>query len=168
MDHLGDDGPHIVEITEAPPPTPKLCERIEPGLREIASQDPLGLQTITTDRILPALLPGVLALSRRARYLSIYSFLLRRYEQSAGQADNTALDVFVRSRELRSRPFVIIGHRNTRDSTDQSQTIVISRPWPCVLPPWSRLQPKRRAGYSPRESRAETVLNLPPITKCQE
>jgi hypothetical protein len=89
-----------VEIIEAPPPTPKLCEWIEPGLREIAGQDPLGLQTITTDRILPALLPGVLALSRRARYLSIYSFLLRRYEQSAGRADNTALDLFVRSREF--------------------------------------------------------------------
>jgi hypothetical protein len=97
---LGDDGPRIVEITEVPHPTPTLCEWIEPGLREIAGQDPLGLQTITTDRILPALLPGVLALSRRARYLSIYSFLLRRYEQSAGQADNTALDVFVRSREF--------------------------------------------------------------------
>lgn len=89
-----------MEITEAPPPTSKLCEWIEPGLREIPGQDPLGLQTITTDRILPALLPGVLALSRRARYLSIYSFLLRRYERSAGQADNTALDVFIRSREF--------------------------------------------------------------------
>jgi len=86
--------------SETPPPAPKLCEWIEPGLREIAGQDPLGLQTITTDRILPALLPGVLALSRRARYLSIYSFLLRRYERSAGQADNTALDAFIRSREF--------------------------------------------------------------------
>lgn len=89
-----------MEIGEAPQPTTKLCEWIEPGLREIAGQDPLGLQTITTDRILPALLPGVLALSRRARYLSIYSFLLRRYEQSAGQADNTALDLFIRGREF--------------------------------------------------------------------
>jgi hypothetical protein len=89
-----------MEIAELPPPTPRLCEWIEPGLREIAGQDPLGLQTITTDRILPALLPGVLALSRRARYLSIYAFLLRRYEQSAGQADNAGLDLFVRGREF--------------------------------------------------------------------
>jgi hypothetical protein len=100
MDLRWDDAPHVMEIAEALPPSPKLCEWIEPGLREIAGQDPLGLQTITTDRILPALLPGVLALSRRARYLSIYSFLLRRYEQSAGQADNAALDVFLRSREF--------------------------------------------------------------------
>lgn len=91
---------NAMEITEAPPPAPKLCEWIEPGLREIAGQDPLGLQTITTDRILPALLPGVLALSRRARYFSIYSFLLRRYERSAGQADNAGLDSFIRRREF--------------------------------------------------------------------
>lgn len=87
----------IVQVLPTPPP---LCEWIEPGLREIAGQDPLGLQTITTDRILPALLPGVLALSRRARYLSIYAFLLRRYEQSAGQADNAGLDLFIRGREF--------------------------------------------------------------------
>lgn len=89
-----------VEIAPAPEPARALCEWIEPGLREIAGQDPLGLQTITTDRILPGLLPGVLALSRRARYFSIYSFLLRRYEESAGQADNAALDAFIRSREF--------------------------------------------------------------------
>lgn len=89
-----------MDLTEAPPPSPQLCEWIEPGLREIAGQDPLGLQTITTDRILPALLPGVLALSRRARYLSIYAFLLRKYEESAGQADNAGLDRFVRQREF--------------------------------------------------------------------
>ncbi|MEJ7772660.1 MAG: hypothetical protein WKF51_12225 [Geodermatophilaceae bacterium] len=89
-----------MEIAEVPPQAPKLCEWIEPGLREIAGQDPLGLQTITTDRILPALLPGVLALSRRARYLSIYAFLLRRYAQSAGRADNAGLDLFIRGREF--------------------------------------------------------------------
>lgn len=89
-----------MEIAGLPPLTPRLCEWIEPGLREIAGQDPLGLQTITTDRILPALLPGVLALSRRARYLSIYAFLLRRYQQSAGRADNAGLDLFIRGREF--------------------------------------------------------------------
>src|SRR3954451_8102127 len=90
----------MMEIAEAPQPTPKLCEWIEPGLREIAGQDPLGLQTITTDRILPALLPGVLALSRRARYFSIYAFLLRRYAQNAGRASNEGLDDFIRHREF--------------------------------------------------------------------
>src|SRR3954451_4113633 len=90
----------MMEIAEAPQPTPKLCEWIEPGLREIAGQDPLGLQTITTDRILPALLPGVLALSVRARYFSIYAFLVRRYAQTGARADNAGLDEFIRLREF--------------------------------------------------------------------
>src|SRR5215211_4912978 len=77
-----------------------LCEWLERGLRELAGQDPLGIQTITTDRILPALLPGVLALSRRARYFSIYAFLLRRYEQNSGRASNQGLDDFIRHREF--------------------------------------------------------------------
>lgn len=81
-------------------PSEPLCEWVESGLREIAGQDPLGIQTITTDRILPALLPGVLALSRRARYFSIYAFLLRRYEQNAGRATNQGLDDFIRHREF--------------------------------------------------------------------
>jgi hypothetical protein len=87
-------------ITEAPRGKPLICEWIEPGLREIAGQDPLGLQTITTDRILPGLLPGVLALSVRARYLSIYAFLLRRYQRVGGRADNQGLDDFMRHREF--------------------------------------------------------------------
>lgn len=77
-----------------------LAEWLEPGLRELAGQDPLGIQTITTDRILPALLPGVLALSRRARYFSIYSFLIRRFEESASGATNQDLDEFIRHREF--------------------------------------------------------------------
>src|SRR3954465_13453336 len=89
-----------MSVSVVPQPAQPLCEWVEPALREIAGQDPLGLQTITTDRILPALLPGVLALSRRARYLSIYSFLLRRYQESTGQADNAALDGFIRQREF--------------------------------------------------------------------
>jgi hypothetical protein len=53
-----------MSLQAAPTLGDPLCEWLEPALREIAGQDPLGLQTITTDRILPALLPGVLALSR--------------------------------------------------------------------------------------------------------
>lgn len=89
-----------MSLVEATPPREALCEWIEPALREIAGQDPLGLQTITTDRILPALLPGVLALSVRARYLSIYSFLVRRYAKGGGRADNAGLDDFMRHREF--------------------------------------------------------------------
>jgi hypothetical protein len=89
-----------VTLVHAPQSAPAICEWIEPALREIAGQDPLGLQTITTDRILPALLPGVLALSVRARYLSIYPFLLRRYQRVNGRADNQGLDDFIRHREF--------------------------------------------------------------------
>ena len=89
-----------MSLSEAPPPEPLLCEWIEPGLNEIPGQDPLGLQTITTDRILPGLLPGVLALSRRARYFSIYAFLLKRYQDKRLPANNASLDEFIRKREF--------------------------------------------------------------------
>ena len=51
-------------------------------------RDPLGLETITTDRIVPLLVPGILALSSRARYVSVHLFLLdefarRRLEPTA-------------------------------------------------------------------------------------
>jgi hypothetical protein len=42
-------------------------------------RDPLGLQTTTQDRLTPLLLPGVLELSVRARYLSFHAFLLDEY-----------------------------------------------------------------------------------------
>lgn len=84
----------------ATPQRPSICEWIEPALREIAGQDPLGLQTITTDRIMPGLLPGVLALSVRARYLTFYAFLLRRYQDVRGRPDNQGLDDFIRHREF--------------------------------------------------------------------
>jgi hypothetical protein len=88
----------IEALEGAPRPA---CEWIESGLREIAGQDPLGLQTITTDRILPGLLPGVLALARRARYFSIYPFIVRAYGKTGGaRADNQGLDVFMRQREF--------------------------------------------------------------------
>lgn len=60
-----------MSLVSVPTPDEPLCEWVEPGLREIAGQDPLGIQTITTDRILPALLPGVLALSPRALLLDL-------------------------------------------------------------------------------------------------
>ena len=56
-------------------------EWLEESLYVTPGLDPLGLQTITQDRILPDLVPGILVLTRRARYLSIYSYLLRYYEE---------------------------------------------------------------------------------------
>lgn len=48
---------------------------------------------------MPALLPGVLALSQRARYLAIYPFLLSLYEERRLTADNASLGEFIRLRE---------------------------------------------------------------------
>ena len=63
-------------LAAAEPDEEPLAEWIIPALTIKRDRDPLGLQTITLDRIMPALLPGVLALSERARYLTIYPFLL--------------------------------------------------------------------------------------------
>lgn len=51
-----------VERVEEP-----LIEWVTPALTMKRGRDPLGLQTITLDRVMPGLLPGVLALSQRAR-----------------------------------------------------------------------------------------------------
>jgi hypothetical protein len=83
-----------VEPGEAP-----LVEWVTPSLTIKRGRDPLGLQTITLDRIMPALLPGVLALSERARYLTIYPFLLSEYRHRRLAADNASLGTFIRLRE---------------------------------------------------------------------
>lgn len=76
-----------------------LVEWVTPALTIKAGRDPLGLQTISLDRIMPALLPGVLALSERARYLTIYPFLLAEYQRLRLPADNASLGTFLRWRE---------------------------------------------------------------------
>jgi len=62
-------------------------------------RDPLGLQTTTTDRLMPRLLPGILELSRRARYLSFHAYLLDLYREQRRHADGNALSAFVKARE---------------------------------------------------------------------
>jgi hypothetical protein len=76
-----------------------LVEWVTPALTMKRGRDPLGLQTITLDRIMPTLLPGVLSLSQRARYLAIYPFLLASYEERRLAADNGSLGDFIRLRE---------------------------------------------------------------------
>jgi hypothetical protein len=76
-----------------------LVEWVSPFLTMKRGRDPLGLQTITLDRIMPELLPGVLALSERARYLAIYPYLLSMYEERRLPADNASLGEFIRLRE---------------------------------------------------------------------
>ncbi|TWJ30918.1 hypothetical protein JD81_04467 [Micromonospora sagamiensis] len=48
---------------------------------------------------MPALLPGILELSRRARYLSFHAFLLDEYQRRRMPADPGSLSLFVRRRE---------------------------------------------------------------------
>jgi hypothetical protein len=62
-------------------------------------RDPLGLQTTTQDRLMPLLLPGVLELSLRARYLSFHAFLLDEYRRRRLAADSTSLSTFIKRRE---------------------------------------------------------------------
>jgi hypothetical protein len=86
----------LVAVEDAEEP---LVEWVTPALTIKRGRDPLGLQTITLDRVMPALLPGVLALSERARYMTIYPFLLSEYQQRRLAADNASLGDFIRLRE---------------------------------------------------------------------
>ena len=90
------DGMTLVAVEVGVEP---LVEWVTPSLTVKRGRDPLGMQTITLDRIMPTLLPGVLALSERARYLAIYPFLLSLYEERRLAADNASLGEFIRLRE---------------------------------------------------------------------
>ncbi len=83
-----------------PQPASAYPQWIEPTLQITWGRDPLGLQTITIDRILPKLVPGILALSRRARYFSFYPFLLREYREQRLAPSNRALSDFIKAREF--------------------------------------------------------------------
>ena len=70
-----------------------------PSFRITPGRDPLGMQTITTDRIMPELTPGILALSQRAAYFSFHLFLLDEYERQRLPASRAQMSDFFRSRE---------------------------------------------------------------------
>ena len=72
---------------------------IAPTMQITAGRDPLGMQTITIDRIMPTLVPGILALSRRARYFSFYPFLLYEYWQRRLPPNMQSLSAFIKRRE---------------------------------------------------------------------
>lgn len=72
---------------------------IEVSLDAKEGRDPLGLQTTTQDRIMPVLLPGILELTRRARYFSFYAFLLDEYRDRRLAADPKSQSMFLRRRE---------------------------------------------------------------------
>jgi hypothetical protein len=76
----------------------RLAQSIAPALRLSRGLDPLGLQTITLDRIMPLLPPGVLVLSQRARLFGLYPFLIVEYQRLGGATTNTALSAFLKHR----------------------------------------------------------------------
>jgi len=83
-----------------PPQFAGVPEWLDRSLHETAGQDPLGLETITTDRFLPALLPGIIANSERARAFSFYAFVLDEFRRRGLPPSMKALDAFVRAREF--------------------------------------------------------------------
>ncbi|WP_182113844.1 MULTISPECIES: hypothetical protein [unclassified Actinotalea] len=78
------------------PGTPLWLQR---SLDVREGRDPLGLQTTTQDRLTPILLPGILELSRRARYFSFHAWLLHTYRERKFKAESSALSSFIKARE---------------------------------------------------------------------
>ncbi len=72
---------------------------IAASLQVNEGRDPLGLQSTTQDRLMPVLLPGILELTRRARYFSFHAFLLAEYQARRLQADSKSLGAFIKRRE---------------------------------------------------------------------
>jgi hypothetical protein len=68
-------------------------------LRVAEGRDPLGLQTLTQDRLMPVLLPGILELSRRGRYFSFHAFLLAEYQARRMPESSKSLWAFIKRRE---------------------------------------------------------------------
>src|SRR5205085_1096799 len=87
-----------VAAMAAPPRTETAIPAwIESDLLVVNGRDPLGLDAIATYRIMPELLPGILQLSRRARYFSFFAYLLSVYRSplqalNVVAAEDTPLD----------------------------------------------------------------------------
>ncbi len=90
----------MAELALAPERPEPLAEWLESSLQDIAGRDPLGLNTITLDRVLPQLVPGILQLSERARYFSIYPWMLWQFKERRRPATPDELDLFIRRREF--------------------------------------------------------------------
>ena len=69
---------------------------ITPTLNIEEGQDPLGLQSMTQDRLMPWLVPGILELSQVARYFSVHAFLLDEYRRRRLPANLTGLARFIK------------------------------------------------------------------------
>ncbi len=88
--------PHLADH---PTPNPGFPRWTKSGLNVTNGRDPLALETITANQIMPILLPGVVVLSRRARYMSFSLFLLDEFHRRGG-TEQGELGRFVRGGEF--------------------------------------------------------------------
>jgi hypothetical protein len=99
-----------VDVLQAPPPGwPEWVDQDDFEVKD--GRDPLGLETITTDRIVPRLVPGILALSTRARYFSFHLFLLDEFTRRRLTPTRENQDIFFRTRELEYGAAVLLCSR---------------------------------------------------------
>lgn len=89
----------ICVTTTGPTAAPVGPQWLQPSLEVREGRDPLGLQTTTQDRLTPILLPGILELSRRARYFSLHAWLLQTYRERKFAPESSALSSFIKKRE---------------------------------------------------------------------
>jgi hypothetical protein len=85
-------------LAALPPGWPEWVDQDDFEVKD--GRDPLGLETITTDRIVPLLVPGVLALSTRARYFSFHLFLLDEFARRRLDPTRENQSIFFRTREF--------------------------------------------------------------------
>ena len=130
----------LLTAVEEAPRRPGAPSWIQPSLNVTAGRDPLGLQTITLDRIMPQLLPGILVLSQRARYFSLHAFLLNEYQHRRLPLNNNDLSSFIRLREFEyavavqlcprgcgQRPVGMVGKTRAAPAVDQHSNAIPRR-----------------------------------------
>jgi hypothetical protein len=88
-----------VDITPVEPRPAGGPEWIEATFRFTPGLDPIGIRALTAGRIVAPLVPGILALSDRARYLSLFTWLLWRYADQRRPAITSALSTYLLRRE---------------------------------------------------------------------
>jgi hypothetical protein len=90
---------------------------VESDLLIVNGRAPLGLDAIATYRIMPELLPGILQLSRRARYFSFFAYLLSVFRSHVDQPDMRALDLFIQRAEYEYGYAVLTCERCSDDAS---------------------------------------------------
>jgi hypothetical protein len=90
---------------------------IESDLLVVNGRDPVGLDAIATYRTMPELLPGILQLSRRARYFSFFACLLSVFRSHVDQPEMRTLGQFIRRAEYEYGYAVLTCERCSDDAS---------------------------------------------------